>query len=98
MKFRLFLGFVCILLSPLFANIDGSPRNGATVYAGHLVSGGWCECGCPSCICDPGEQIEMCIPGAKGEPQSEGLGDEALLLGAALLVARRIFRKSLNAS
>ena len=30
----------------------------ATVaYAGHsLVGGGWCECGTPGCICDPGEQ------------------------------------------
>jgi hypothetical protein len=27
-----------------------------SVLAGHVhPSGGWCECGAPSCICDPGE-------------------------------------------
>jgi len=25
-------------------------------YAGHVLTGGWCECGTPGCICDPGEE------------------------------------------
>ena len=25
------------------------------ILAGHTVAGGWCDCGAPGCICDPGE-------------------------------------------
>jgi hypothetical protein len=56
--------FACLFVTavlPLIASPtqDSSinPVPFATVaYAGHTLSGGgWCECGAPGCICDPGE-------------------------------------------
>jgi hypothetical protein len=58
-----------------------------TAQAGHTITNGWCECGEPSCICEPGE-----LAGARNlTPQpilapaggSEALG--GLLLALVLL-------------
>ena len=55
--------FACLFITavlPLMASptLNSSTNSvpGATVaYAGHSLVGGWCECGAPGCICDPGE-------------------------------------------
>lgn len=97
MRRFLLLPMVLIVTMPLFA--DNSPRvpTGATVYAGHTLYGGWCDCGAPGCICDPGEVL----PGG-GAPQQ--IPDEppakhgqttdpmpvGLLIGVALLLLFRL--------
>lgn len=60
MKSRLFVAMLSILILPLFAGVTTSqnganPVNSSVAFAGHLASGGWCECCSPGCICDPGE-------------------------------------------
>jgi len=63
-------------------------------FGGHNLPGGWCECGAPGCICDPGEvppgnQPNLGMPdnSIKGTPTD--LGSEALLvLGLLLLMLR----------
>ena len=66
------------------------------VFAGHTVSGGYCECGAPGCICDPGEEIHS--SGNANVPDDESsqdaavdfdLGSETLLVFAALLLVLR---------
>lgn len=103
--------FACSLLMLALPIISATLQSGtnsnlpfaSTALAGHTLSGGWCECGCPGCICDPGEQIEMCLPGAKdiqGKPvnapdapapssQSE-VPAAALFIGTGLLIWKRI--------
>jgi hypothetical protein len=49
-----------MVLPPLFNFAGSTSRNGPTPFtsvalAGHILGGGWCECGSPGCICDPGE-------------------------------------------
>jgi len=58
---RLILAAVCILILPLWFSTFPAEKHSnfapfaAVALAGHTVSGGWCECGAPGCICDPGE-------------------------------------------
>jgi hypothetical protein len=58
---RLVFAAVCILGIPLLfapsqTNIPATSAPFATVaLAGRNTMGGWCECGTPGCICDPGE-------------------------------------------
>jgi hypothetical protein len=33
----------------------------AVVFAGHNTAGGWCQCGCVACICDPNEEATPCL-------------------------------------
>ena len=61
MRTRLLLAAGCILILPLL--FSASPADKLTnstpfatvVLAGHILTGGWCECGTLGCICDPGE-------------------------------------------
>ena len=66
------------------------------VFAGHTVAGGYCDCGTPGCICDPGEHILgrtiANVPDRKtgqDAPVDFDLGPETLLVLAALLLVLR---------
>jgi hypothetical protein len=61
--------------------------------AGHSVIGGWCECGTPACLCDPGEQPldagSRSVPDKSSKKTPSDLGSETLLvLGVLLLMLR----------
>ena len=61
------------------------------VFAGHNLAGGYCDCGAPACICDPGESLGS----MRGEPKKANhgkpaeLGAETLLVLAVLLLVLR---------
>jgi hypothetical protein len=59
------------------------------IFAGHTVAGGWCECGAPACICDPGENPGGNRASVPKESKPNDLGTEALLILAVLLLALR---------
>jgi len=66
------------------------------VIAGHSVIGGYCECGAPGCICDPGEtplgsrvSEPVGVPDESTQNTSVDLGSETLLVLAALLLVLR---------
>ena len=105
--------FACSLLILAVPIITATLQPGAssnapfasTAFAGHTTLGGWCQCGCPGCICDPDEQIDMCIPGAKdaegialnptGTPARSSQSDvpaAAFFVGTGLLIWKRIRR------
>jgi len=105
--------FACSLLILVVPIITATLQPGAnsnspfasTAFAGHTTAGTHCQCGCPGCICDPGEQIDMCIPGAKdtlgndvnstGAPVQSSHSDvpaAALFIGTGLLIWKRIRR------
>ena len=89
-----------------FSSVSGvtsNPAPYATVaIAGHTLAGGWCECGAPGCLCDPGE--EMTYHGAQQAPDaSKGtlevkpsrssefdFGSGAILIALALFVWSRM--------
>lgn len=58
---RMFACFFVMAVLPLVTSpTKNSPNNSApfttVAYAGHtVIGGGWCDCGAPGCICDPGE-------------------------------------------
>jgi len=60
-KTRLVFAVICMLTLPLWFSAsqrdeENQARPFATVaYAGHTITGEWCGCGGPGCICDPGE-------------------------------------------
>jgi len=62
--------------------------------AGHNLGGGWCECGAPGCICDPGEeppvgQLAPGVPDQSSKGTTVDLGSETIfILGLLLLVLR----------
>ena len=105
--------FACSLLIIAFPIITATLQSGGSgntpfasnAFAGHTTTGTYCQCGCPGCICDPGEQIDMCIPGAKethgsdvnstGAPVRSSHSDvpaAALFIGTGLLIWKRIRR------
>jgi len=48
---------------PLLASSshNNSAPFASVAFAGHTLSGGYaCTCGCPGCICDPGESLLEC--------------------------------------
>ena len=61
MRKRLVIAAACILALPLvFSTSQSGQATHPTAFsmvalAGHSHIGGWCECGTPACICDPGE-------------------------------------------
>lgn len=60
------------------------------ICAGHaVIGGGWCDCGAPGCICDPGETPGGNRPSVPKESKTNDLGPETLLLFAVLLLALR---------
>lgn len=99
---QILITIVFLAALPLFASTHG--QSGSVAFAGHTLSGGWCQCGCPGCICDPGEEVEMCIPGVKEahdaitQPTPHSRSDNssgttaAMLVGAAGLLWRRFRR------
>jgi hypothetical protein len=86
---RLVIAAVCILALPLLFSTSQSekltsPAAFSTVaLAGHTVIGGWCDCGTPGCICDPGEQ-----GGNRATPVSDQNG-RSLDQGSTSASARR---------
>jgi hypothetical protein len=67
MRIRLVLAAICIVAVPLLVstprgtNLTGTTPFASVAIAGHTMVGGWCQCGDPGCICDPGEN-----PGGNG--------------------------------
>lgn len=103
-KVKLFLASALILAFPLMPT--GGRDTGLTtaVLAGHTGAGHWCECGCPGCICEPGEQptcsnnrgmvSEGPAPQATADTSDASevdYGAAAMMLGVALLMLRRYF-------
>lgn len=105
--------FACSLLILAVPIITATLQPGAssnapfasTAFAGHTVAGGWCQCGCPGCICDPEEPFELCIDvagdaegiavNATGAPARSSQSDvpaAALFVGTGLLIWKRIRR------
>jgi len=102
-KIKFLFAALCMLCLPMFfstgprvSSITPTPF-AAVVFAGHTLSGGWCECGARSCICDPGE--EGGAPIAQGgdvttvsskTTSSVDLGSSAMLIALALFVWSRM--------
>jgi hypothetical protein len=108
---RLLLAAVCILILPLLfsASPADNPTNSTpfatVVLAGHILTGGWCDCGTLGCICDPGEIPggNSATPVSDNESSDQGpspvratprsgpdLGTGALILALALLFWARL--------
>jgi hypothetical protein len=101
---------VLILVAPIVAAMlqPGANSNApfaSTAFAGHTLSGGYCVCGCPGCICEPGESLEMCLPdGREGgqavakttgnptQPSQSDVPAAAFFIGTGLLIWKRIRR------
>jgi hypothetical protein len=55
--------FACLFVTAVLPLMASPTQNGSTnsapfatvAFAGHTSTGGWCDCGAPGCICDPGE-------------------------------------------
>lgn len=63
-------------------------------FAGHNLPGGWCDCGSPNCVCDPGEvppggqpNPDLQDKSSKGTPVDVG-SETLLVLGVLLLMLR----------
>jgi hypothetical protein len=105
--------FACLFITAVLPLMASPTQNGSTnsipfapvVYAGHTLNGGWCECGAPGCICDPGEVggSSRPLPNQTEKPSrqnaspirehsSSGLdfGTGALMLAFALFVWTRL--------
>ena len=107
---RIFACSLLILAVPIITATlqPGSSSNApfaSTAFAGHTTLGGWCQCGCPGCICDPGEETWLCMSEAKdaevvtvnptGAPVRSSQSDvpaAALFIGTGLLIWKRIRR------
>ena len=113
MRTRLILAAVCILALPLWfsASPGDLPINSApfatVVRAGHTTGGNApCICGCPNCVCYPGEEGRQCINRATSVSDGESFqgaspirvhsrsgfdfGTGALMLALALFVWARL--------
>ena len=104
--------FACLLLILVVPIIAASLQPGArsnapfasTALAGHTLAGGYCDCGYPGCICDPGEETYSSLPENKDGQQLAVSGNDttrssgpdvsaaALFLGTALLILTRLWR------
>lgn len=100
--------FACLLFVLGLPIITASLQGGAgshtpfapVALAGHTLTGGFCQCGCPGCMCDPGEEIDMCLPDNKDVQQlasanaTRSSGPDvpaaALFLGTGLLILQRL--------
>lgn len=100
---RLLLVAFCILFVPMLVLIPYSENSkvaspAGVVFAGHSQAGGVaCTCGCPGCVCDPGEPSN-CSRTAEtsGLSDDKTLGDktptsEADYGAAALFLALALF-------
>ena len=59
------------------------------VFAGHTVSGGYCDCAAPGCICEPGENGGGNRASVPDESKPSDLGSESLFVLAALILLLR---------
>ena len=59
------------------------------VIAGHTVSGGYCDCGAPGCICEPGEPRVLSVSNRPIQETPTVSGSETLLILAVLLLLLR---------
>jgi hypothetical protein len=85
MRKRVLFASCCILAIPLLfspsqrVKLTSSIRSVGigVAFAGHTTAGGWCDCGAPECICDPGE-----VPGGGGyanvSSENGGSSDQSL--------------------
>jgi len=108
MSKRLFVVALCILFLPMLASISHNKNSSVTspaivVFAGHTLQGGSpCTCGCPDCVCEPGESATCArtngavgqpndnLP-SRGKPSSQGdYGTGVLILTLALIVWLRL--------
>ncbi|MEW6207160.1 MAG: hypothetical protein AB1631_02255 [Acidobacteriota bacterium] len=62
MKKKLFMALFCMLVLPFICPVSQTheatniaPFNTVAI-AGRTIMGGFCDCGCPGCICDPEEE------------------------------------------
>jgi hypothetical protein len=102
--------FIMAVLPMLASSVHNNPAPFASVaIAGHSVGGDFaCKCGCPNCICDPGETPTACVQTRNVNPGREGkdairdaspvgasgldFGSSALMMALALLVWVRFMR------
>ena len=90
-----------VVLMPLLpaAPHSAQPFNSVVLAGRSTIGGAYCMCGCAECVCDPGEDPDLCIkkagqkaePGKSGRtspstPESSGDGG-ALLFGSLMLMA-----------
>lgn len=56
--------------------------------AGHTLPGAWCQCGCPGCICELGEDVGLCILDSRGVslPAAAGEASHKTPMGAPELL------------
>jgi hypothetical protein len=59
-----------------------------SALAGHGHLGGWCQCGTPNCICDPGEEPggNLVINDGAGEIAGEPSGPADIDYGSGTLI------------
>jgi len=99
---RMFACALLILVAPIITawlqpGVQSNAPIASIALAGHTLSGGYCRCGSPGCICDPGESNEINVqqPAADVAPvQSSGpdVSAMALFLGTTLFMLRRLWR------
>ena len=111
MRKRLVFAVLCILaVPPLFSPSQNDkltiPAPFVSVaLAGHTTYGGWCECGAPGCICEPGElgNSSRALPNQTEKPSRQSaspirehsrsgsdFGTGALMLALAFFVWTRL--------
>ena len=65
---------------------------GLPAFAGHTAAGGWCDCGAPGCLCEPGEPPlgnRAIVSNESSQETPSDLGSETLLVLAVLLLMLR---------
>ncbi|HLG15045.1 MAG TPA: hypothetical protein VJH03_11165 [Blastocatellia bacterium] len=78
-----FLGCLLIMIAlPMVASSDCYHSSDSTplatvAYAGHTTTSGYCDCGAPGCICDPGETPPLGNT-ASTVPLGSSPGDESV--------------------
>ena len=98
MRKRLVTTAACILALPLLfsASQSGNPpiptAFSTVALAGHTNVGGWCECGTPGCICDPGEigNLNVRPPDQQKESAPSDPGAGVLMLALAFFLWTRM--------
>ena len=98
MKKRLVIAAACILALPLLFSASQSDKPTAPIpyatvaLAGHSIPGGWCECGTPACICDPGEigNLNVRPPDQQKESAPSDPGAGVLMLALAFFLWARL--------
>lgn len=105
---RIIVVSLLVLASPFMVNVDNNQAVSSSApmvaYAGRTNVGGYaCTCGCPDCICDPGETPLNCggtnsatVAGGGDSITSKGSidsGSSVILLAFALLILFRLGSK-----